>query len=369
VGQAAAKTKKSLEPGLRRRPEAAVVERTRAQKPDIKDVARAAGVSVTTVSHALNGKGRISAKTRRRVQRLADSLGYRPNNTARNLVGGRTGLFGLTLSQASELSISLGDFAYFAQLMMGATGASLDHGYALMLTPASEQLAESGAIDGAIVVDPVVGDPLLSSLREAGVPVVTTGRVLDHPAFDYWVDNDHVSGVRSVLDHLARRGAERIALLTSALEISYTADTTAAYESWCAEHDLEPLVSRVNRGPTETSGFAAASKLLARPDRPDAIFATYGRLAFGASMAAEASGMRVPDDVMIVMTATDSVSANTSSVSLTAVNLYPEILGRAAAELLVDVVEGRNPTRPEPIPTRIVARASTRRKGARRNTR
>src|SRR4051794_9708737 len=97
------------------------MERTRVQRPDIKDAARAAGVSVTTVSHALNGKGRISATTRKRVKRLADSLGYRPNNTARNLVGGRTGLFGLALSQTSTLPISLGDFAYFAQLMMGAT--------------------------------------------------------------------------------------------------------------------------------------------------------------------------------------------------------------------------------------------------------
>src|SRR4051794_13333482 len=181
------------------------MERPKTAKPDIKDVARTAGVSVTTVSHALNGKGRISAKTRKRVQRAADSLGYRPNNTARNLVGGRTGLFGLTLSQASGLPISLGDFAYFAQLMMGATAASLDHGYALMLTPASEQLAEGGAIDGAIVVDPVAGDPLMPALQEAGIPVVTTGRVLDQPGFDYWVDNDHVSGVRSVLDHVARR--------------------------------------------------------------------------------------------------------------------------------------------------------------------
>src|SRR4051812_42726506 len=146
--------------------------------------------------------------------------------------------------------------------MMGATSASLEHGYALMLTPASEQLAEAGAIDGAIVVDPVVGDPLLPALKAAGTQVVTTGRVLDLPGFDYWVDNDQVSGVRSVLDHLARRGARRIALLTSAIDISYTADTTGAYENWCAEHGLPALVSRVKQGPTETSGFAAASKLL-----------------------------------------------------------------------------------------------------------
>jgi DNA-binding LacI/PurR family transcriptional regulator len=337
------------------------VQRTRSQKADIKDVARAAGVSVTTVSHALNGKGRISETTRKRVQRFADTLGYRPNSIARNLVGGRTGLFGLALSQTSTLPIGLGDFAYFGQLMMGATAASLDHGYALMLTPASEKLAEGGAIDGAIVVDPVVGDPLLPALRDAGVPVVTTGRVLDLPGFDYWVDNDHIAGTRSVLDHLARRGARRVALLTSALEISFTADTTAAYEMWCTEHSVEPLVSRATAGPTETSGFNAASNLFARPDSPDAIFATYGRLAFGASMAAEARGMRIPDDVMIAMTATDAASANTSSVSLTAVNLYPEQLGRAAADLLVDVIEGRDPMRPERFPTRVVARASTRR--------
>ena len=66
----------------------------------IKDVAEAAGVSVTTVSHALNGKGRLPVETRERVQRVARDLGYRPSSTARNLVGGRTGLIGLTVSQA-----------------------------------------------------------------------------------------------------------------------------------------------------------------------------------------------------------------------------------------------------------------------------
>jgi DNA-binding LacI/PurR family transcriptional regulator len=186
--------------------------------------------------------------------------------------------------------------------------------------------------------------------------------VLDRVGFDHWVDNDHVAGVRSVLDHLARLGATRVALLTSALDISFTADTTAAYEMWCAEHDVEPSVTRVTTGPTETSGFGAASKLFTQKDRPDAIFATYGRLAFGASMAAEAHGMRIPDDVMVVMTTTDATSATTNSVSLTSVNLYPEDLGRAAAKLLVDVIEGRDPVRPDPIPTRLVPRASTRRR-------
>src|SRR5690606_24208267 len=107
---------------------------------NIKEVARAAGVSVTTVSHVLNDKGRLNAETRERVCRIAAELGYRPNSAARNLVGKRTGLLGLALSPGSSATLGLGDLEYFAQLMLGATTAALKHGYALVLTPSDQEL-------------------------------------------------------------------------------------------------------------------------------------------------------------------------------------------------------------------------------------
>lgn len=335
----------------------------RSQRIGIKEVASAAGVSVTTVSHALNGKGRLPEATRVRVRRIADQLGYRPNATARNLVVGKTGLLGLAVSQGGGPPFPASDFAYFAQLMMAASTEAIANGYALVLAPADGALDPSSgiAVDGAIIVDPVKDDPLVARLRAAGITVVTTGRSEDGDA-GCWVDNNHIAGARSMLDHLARRGGKRIALMTSPIEISYTLDVEGAYRDWCESRAMEPLVKRTASDLTERAGYDAALELLALDDPPDAIFATYDRLAFGTLMAADAHAVRVPDDLLLATTATESQAPEQASPSLTTLNLHPEEIGRSAASLLVDLLDEQEPTqRHVLVPHRVIARSSTRR--------
>jgi DNA-binding LacI/PurR family transcriptional regulator len=334
----------------------------------IKDVARTAGVSVTTVSHALNGKGRLPARTRERVRRVALELGYRPNATARNLAGGRTGLLGMAVSQADGQPFVLSDFAYFAQLMSAAASAAIERGFALVLTPpARGEGPWSGIdVDGAVIVDPVRGDPYVRALREAGVPVVTTGRVPDDPvdADRTWVDADHVGGTIAVLEHLRRSGARRIALVTSPLVTSYAIDGERAYREWCAAHDNEVLVATAWDSLTEASGYAATAELLQRPDPPDAVYATLDRLALGALLAAQSHRVRVPQD-LLVAGCTDSTAARAAKPGLTALSVHPDEVGRRAVQLLADLVEGEEPAqRRIVVPTRIVARGSTRRRAA-----
>src|ERR1700754_3062712 len=145
----------------------------------IKEVAAEAGVSVTTVSHALNGRGRLPEETRERVRTVAARLGYKPNATARNLVVGKTGLLGIAVSQQGGPPSAVTDFAYFAQLMMAASTEAIANGYALVLAPAESALDPHAgiAVDGAIIVDPVSDDPLVGRLQEAGIAIVSTGRV------------------------------------------------------------------------------------------------------------------------------------------------------------------------------------------------
>lgn len=336
---------------------------TNRQRVGIKEVALAAGVSVTTVSHALNGKGRLPDETRERVRRVADELGYKPNATARNLVVGRTGLLGLAVSQAGGPLFAASDFAYFAQLMMAASTEAIAKGYALVLAPVDGALnPQSGiAVDGAIIVDPVRNDPVVAQLQRAGTPVVTTGRRPDDGS-GCWVDNDHIAGTRSMLDHLRRRGGRRIALMTSPIEISYTVDVERAYRMWCQEQGIAPQVKITAPDLTERAGFAAASELLALDEPPDAIFATYDRLAFGTLLAAEARGVAVPDQLLLATTATESQAPEQARPSLTTLNLHPQEIGRAAARLLTDLLDGETPEHQHVhIPHRVIARSSTRR--------
>lgn len=329
----------------------------------ISDVAAAAGVSITTVSHALNDKGRLTDETRQRVRDVAERLGYQPSALARGLAGGRTGMLAATVSFVDELPLAVADYDYFMGVMNAATSAALERGFSLTLVPAdSRDMLERLPLDGAIVMDPVPGDQLIDLLDKRGVPVVTTGRRPDCPDDDAtcWVDNDHIAGTRAMLDHLTDEGAERIALLTAPVRSSYTMDTLASYEAYCAEHDMEPLVETITDRLNEGGAYAAASHLLESDRPPDAIYATLDRLALGAMLAAEAKGIGVPGD-LLVAGCTDSHASQMARPPLTALSLNPEQIGCDAVDLLTALIEKEKLKQPHRlVPFAVIPRGSTR---------
>jgi DNA-binding LacI/PurR family transcriptional regulator len=327
----------------------------------IGDVAAAAGVSITTVSHALNGKGRLTDETRRRVREVADSLGYRPSVLARGLAGGRTGMLALTVSFVDDLALALGDYDYFMQVMNAATSAAFERGFSLTLVPAASraEVLEGLPLDGAIVMDPVPGDEVVDLFAAREIPVVTTGRQPDGPPGACWVDNDHLAGTRAMIQHLIDTGASRIALLTAPPLQSYSMDALEAFESACTELDMEGMVETVTDSVSESGAYAAATRLFDANRPPDAIYATLDRLALGALLAAEAKGVRVPEDLRIAG-CTDSQAARSSRPSLTALSLNPEQIGNEAVELLVALIEEREPVeRQRIVPFAVIPRAST----------
>ena len=336
----------------------------------IKDVAAAAGVSPTTVSHSLSGKGRLPDATRQRIAAIAAELGYRPNASARNLVSGKTGLLGIVVSSSQESPFGLGDFDYFIQLLSAATGAAVERGRALVVEGIRSGPDAFGtvAVDGAIVVDPVTDDPLLDSLDAAGVPVVTTGRRDGPPGYgrpECWVDNDHRGATTTILTHLARQGAERVALITTSPVTSYTRDAIASYREWCERSGQEPMIELASGPINEGAGFRAADELLDGDHPPDAIYATLDQLALGVILAARSRDIPVPGRLMIAG-CTDSQASAWADPPLTAITLNPEEIGRAAVASLIGLIEGEGAV-PEPtvVPTAIVERESTARSPAR----
>ncbi|HEU4975776.1 MAG TPA: LacI family DNA-binding transcriptional regulator [Baekduia sp.] len=333
----------------------------------IRQVAEAAGVSPTTVSHALNGKGRVTTETRERIQRIAAELGYRPNASARNLVGGRTGLLGLVVPPTDELLFLASDVAYFVQITNAATNVAMKQGYGLVVTTVPEDRSSPFGqveVDGAIVVDPLERDPLVLELRAAGVPVVTTGRVLGDEEDGVWVDNDHRASTRLVLDHLARHGSRCPALLTNQPSTSFAFEVEETYAAWCAEHAVEPHLVHVRAGISEDAAAEAARRVLDLRPTCDAAYATLDRLALATLHEATRRNVAVPEEFLIAG-ATDSEAARWSLPSLTVLNLQPDALGRSATEALIALVEGREPDpRQRTVPCEVIARASTRRRPA-----
>jgi DNA-binding LacI/PurR family transcriptional regulator len=320
----------------------------------IKDIAREAGVSVTTVSDSLSGNGRLPAETRQRVRQLAKELGYRPSAAARSLVGSRTGLLLMSVAAPDTPTSSLWSIDFFTNLMISAAGRAATRGFALALSPSS--VPPNLSYDGAIVVDPTADNELLTQASGESIPIVTVGR---SPRGHPWVDNDYPTIVPTVLTHLQNCGARRPALLASDPATSYVRDTADEYTRWCAERGYEAHVTYVDAGITQSAGHDAAARLLRGEHRPDAVLTTLDQLAIGVIAAVDEMGWSVPDDVLVA-TLGDSAMITHSRVPITAVDLSPDELGRSAVDMLIDQIEGVSASATNHlVPGRLLVRHST----------
>jgi DNA-binding LacI/PurR family transcriptional regulator len=328
-------------------------------------VAAAAGVSRTTASDALNGRGRVEAGTRERVVAAAVNLGYRVNVNARGLRAGKTGALALmvpTIEASGEQSEALGLY-YYAQLASSAAAAAFGRGYAVVLIPpldTPEQLTDF-AVDGAILSDPDMGDKRLALLDQVGIPVVTIERDLARPDDRWYVSSDTDRNTRLALEHLADRAARRIALLTPDAPWSWVAETTESYGAWCEEHDREPLVVSVPLRRFEDSANEASRHLLSRTDRPDALVAVGERYASGTLRAAAELGLRVPDDLLIVA-GVDSHATGELTPGITALDLHPERQAVLAISMLANRLAGQPVDAPQVVRGDLIVRESTQRR-------
>jgi DNA-binding LacI/PurR family transcriptional regulator len=325
----------------------------------MRDVAEAAGVSPTTVSHALNGKGRVDPETVTRIRATAARLGYKPNPTARNLRRGRTGLLGLTNSVDPDMPVTLTDLDHFVRLVTAASATALARGYPLVLAPPADPATlDRSQVDGVIIVDPIADDPLIARANALEIPAITIGREPNTAGDGRWVDNDLAAATTTVLNHLEQAGARRIALLTPPPVHSWGLDIIDGYRDWTARRGVPEHIVVAQGALTANAGYAAVMELLIEADPPDAIHCVIDRYALGALLAAEHLGLRVPQD-LLVTAGTDSEATRTASPAVTALELHPEIAGRRAAEFLIACLEEDDPEPHVLIPVDLVPRRST----------
>jgi DNA-binding LacI/PurR family transcriptional regulator len=326
----------------------------------IFDVADAAGVSITTVSHVFSGNRRVGAATRERVQDVARRLGYRPRSIAQALAHGRTNTLALQLSISGE-SLVLNPF--LTSLLASLSLTAIDRGFSFVYVPPGpsaagfvEPLLDAGRVDAAVLVDPVRGDPFVEAVVERTVPHVSIGRILGVTS-DYWIDNDHRAICDKVVAHLASEGYRRPALLTVPFDLSYVVDYTSGFRAAAGED--APVV--VADDLTDLAAQHAAGRALAGAHPPDAFFCIHDRLAVGALVAAAEAGVGVPAALGVVGIG-DSLASH-AHPALTSVRVFPERAGAAAVELLEAVLRGAEAEVPVLVSAQLVRRKSTRRAG------
>ena len=328
----------------------------------IKDVAEAAGVSITTVSHALNGKGRLTQETRDRVRRIATDLGYTPHPVAQSLASGRTGMIATVVSLPGNAPIAFTQIDYYVALMNAATRTAVGRGYALVVAPSTAGPETWGRLplDGVIVIDPADGDPTLPMLRSRGAPIVFVGRDPHGESGDLVVENDRAGATRSVLDHLVASGGRRVGVIGLRSFETFSEDALESYRAWCADRGQEPSVHRIDADSTATPAEfrAGADAFLDDDEHPDAVFCLYERQAVELVSAAAHAGIDVPGDLLVATIAEMGLAAS-AHPAITTLELHQSRLGEVATSLLVDVLEGRPATSVRDVPTSISVRGST----------
>jgi DNA-binding LacI/PurR family transcriptional regulator len=315
-------------------------------RPTSQDIARAAGVSRTTVSLVLNGKENtgISVQTQARVLETAASLGYVPNSAARMLVSGRSRTVGLVLAHGDLMSFD----AFAPPLMFGISRVCNARGYKLLIEAVEGDhrrnsyldLVKSKSIDALIVLNSSAEDEGLVRLIESRFPVILFGSI-GHPK-----ENSLRSGTERAAElateHLVKLGHRRVAHITYAPRW-YTGpmERLRAFRRALDKARIPFDEKLVGYGDfSAESGYRAMREILRRGRRLTALFAGNDTIAVGAMAALREEGLSVPSDVAVVGF-DDLPIACYCQPTLTTVNTNPIVQGEQAALAAFELLEGR----------------------------
>lgn len=327
---------------------------------------------MTTVSHALNGKGIVAEATRAKVVATARRMRYRPSAVASGLRNNRLGILALVLRPLDTLESFLPEGVdYFLRFAGAASLSALEHGYGLMLLSdptLPDAPSISLAADGFIITEPVENDPVIDLLLAEGIPLLTVGKDLARPAYDGWIEPNTARITEQVLDHLEANGARRVSVAIGADRNSWNIGTETCYREWCAKRGQEPIVMVQQETSGLLGGRAIGDELLHMPERPDAVYCLTGRHAAGLLARLGELGLSSPTDILLVA-GSDSEQTRNSVPPISAVDLEPEALARAAVAALVKQLGGNSTIAGDAgIDGRFLVRESSRREPSRRES-
>lgn len=320
--------------------------------PTLRDVARAAGVHVSTVSRVLNDQaaaGRITAETEERIREVARRLGYRRNTIARALRTGRTLVVGMLVPDIANL--------YQAGITRGAGDVLAERGYSLILASTDDRIeraeAQVSAMLGAQAEGLLYGvaredDPMLDDVVGSGTAVVLFNRSAKRNDVSQVLPDDR-RGTRLAVEHLLGLGHRRIVHVGGPEDVSSSVNRARIFREALATAGLEGEVGFAARH-TEEEGHRVTTELLDRHPEATAVLAANDRLALGAIDAVTAGGRACPEDVSVVGF-NDMPYSERFRPPLTTVRISQYELGSMAAGLLLATIAdpGREPQ------TRLVA--------------
>ncbi|TJY41521.1 LacI family transcriptional regulator [Cohnella pontilimi] len=330
----------------------------------IKDVAKKAGVSPSTVSRVIAEHPRISAKTSRKVREVMDELGYHPNMMAKSLVSKTTKTIGVILPRpAEELLLNF----FFYEFMRGVMAQLTRAGYDLLMAGGNNEreeletvtrLVRGGRIDGLLLLYSRIADPIIAFLHKEKVPFVLIGRSLDYENV-LSVDNDNVQAAYDATKHLIAQGQRRIGFVSGPTHLAMTQDRLAGYTKALAEAGLPFKQGWVVEGEfLLESGYRAMASIMSQPEPPTALVVIDDFVAFGVLKGLAELGFRVPQDVAIV-SFNNIALAELTMPPITSVDIGTYQLGYTASQMLLSTILQEQIQPRQLIPHRLVIRESS----------
>jgi LacI family repressor for deo operon, udp, cdd, tsx, nupC, and nupG len=307
----------------------------------IKDIARVAEVSHSTVSRALSDSSLVSAETKARIQRLAQEMGYSPDAQARSLVMGRTQAIGLVVTTITD--------PFIAEVVEAIENTALDDGYTVILASskaepdreiAAVEMLRSKRVDGVIVTSSRVGALYQDHLDRLRVPVVLlNSHSTQSGPYTYSITVNNRHGACLATDHLIQLGHRRIAYVTGPANHSDDLERLAGYRQTLSEARIRSDRALVVAGSGDAGGGERAlPRLMALDHPPSAVFCYNDMTAIGLMRAARHMGLSVPRDLAVVGF-DDIPFASYVTPALTTIAQPKAEMGRVAMEMVLAVMK------------------------------
>lgn len=328
----------------------------------IRDIAKAANVSPSTVSRVLSNSPKISQATKEKVYKVMKELNYEPNIIARSLANSSTKILGLIFSNKED---DLFENPFFIQAMKGISVYAQKRGYYIIYTFSENEekqleyikhYVRSRLVDGIILLTSKENDKRISYLKNVKHPFVLIGRPQDAEGV-LWVDNDNFQAMYNVVDYLIKKGRKCIAFIGGPTNLCVTRDRFDGYRKALKTHAIaenEKLIKFTTQF-SRQCGYEAMKDILS-VEVPSAVITTDDLLAFGVINALHENNIKN----VAVVGFNNTPLAEYQDPPLTSVDINAQELGKYAAKLLIDRLEKKdNPHTHYIIDTKLVERAST----------
>lgn len=305
----------------------------------IKDIAKAVGVSASTVSRALSDSSLVNERTKQEILQVAERLGYERNELARGLVKGSSGAIGLIVADITN--------PFFADIVQGVGEVAHRFGYGMILCDMAGKadresdyirLLRRKRVDGLILTSATMDDPYLKDLAQSKMPFILVSRLCRSVDAPYVVVNDR-AGARLAVEHLVELGHKRIGFIGGPADVQSSQDRMATYRDVLREHGLAEKEEWMCYADfTQTAGRTAGWRTLSLTERPSAIFAANDVTALGVLEAADELGLSVPQDFSLV--GYDDISyVALPRIQLTTVAQPTFEMGQIASEWLLSTIK------------------------------